>query len=281
MAIDYCLAYECNPKRHFGNGDCNKGTGEILERLKAKTRAQFIMRMAKQEGRDPYAISVDVITSGSDGNQIQKSVTIAELEGYSKSLVEHSADCNGCPAKCIEGSYGCIGCINYPISAQAENWLIDRLQPSGTMGAEMCFDLIRDRGINGSQAANMRQRGLFEITQAKKIILKKALFKNQSITADQLFETMFMVGNPIDPFHCFGVLLFFGALTIDGRVITDPKDSNSLAKLLDLKTQEDKAQHTQQVLGPPSDSEEIKCFESYFRAMYLSWFYEVPLLVSA
>lgn len=281
MAIDYSLVFECEPKRHFCNGDCIQGSAAIEERLKAGNRAKMLRQMAQQEGRDPYTVPLDVITTGPDGTQVRRAVSLAGLEADAQSLLDHSAACEGCPAKCIEDIYGCFGCVHYPISVQAENWLLSRLQPSGTVGAEMCLDIISKRGITGEQAARMRQSGLFETTHARKITLKKALFKGQTITADQLFEAMFMVSNPLSPDHCLGVLVWFGALMLDGRVLADPEDLAALAKLISLKTPETKADCAQAVLGPQSDSEEIEAFESYFRAMYLSWFYDVPLLVSA
>jgi hypothetical protein len=283
MAIDYSLVYECNPKRHFGNGDSIKGSADILERLKAVNRASMLRQMAQKEGRDPYSVPLDLIMTGADGRQIKKEIFLSDLEAHIKPLADNSGSCDGCPAKCIEQAYGCFGCIHYPISAKAEDWLLSRLQPCGTIGAEMCFDIITQLGITGGQAASMRQRGFFETTQAKKITLKKSLFKSQSITADQLFESMFMVGNPLYPDHCRGLLIWFGAMMLDGRVLAGLHESDmaSLVKFINLTTTEAKAQCTQPVLGPQSDSEEVMAFEAYFRALYLSWFYDVPLLVSA
>jgi hypothetical protein len=57
MAVDYCVMLDCEPKRHFGGGDCSQGTVEVLELLKARNRAAVLRQAAAgvTRGKSPWS----------------------------------------------------------------------------------------------------------------------------------------------------------------------------------------------------------------------------------
>ena len=206
MAVDYCVAHECEPKRHFGKGDGLAGTGEILDRLKSMHRAAMLTKLAKQEGQDPSQLKVTLHVPDGDGNPIEKEVSLTELAAHARPLKKPAIACKQCPARCQNRPYGCFGAVHYPISAAAENWLLSRLQPLGTIGAKLCLEFMAEFGVKGESIHQMRQSGFFESAKPPKVVFKIGFLKRVSVTADQLLETLFMVGDALNPNHCFGVL---------------------------------------------------------------------------
>ena len=52
MAIDYGIILDCQPRQHFGEGNPQQGTIEILEKLKSRDRASAIREIARTKGID-------------------------------------------------------------------------------------------------------------------------------------------------------------------------------------------------------------------------------------
>lgn len=281
MAVDYIVALDCDPKRHFGNGDCTEGAVDILERLKSKNRGAMLVELATQGGQNPSEIKVTLNVPDRDGNPIEKKVSLAELDAEAKPLEEQASACTTCPANFLGKSYGCFGVINYPVPAPAENWLLGRVQPFGTVGANLCLQFMSEFGVDGGSIHQMRQSGFFENSEAQKITFKKRFLKSVSITADQLLETIFMAGEALNPGHCLGILLWLGAIKVDGNVPGGSEDQATLQTLISLKTCEEKDRHAELELGPPTDSEDAEVFQALVKALYLSWFHDVPLMMSA
>jgi hypothetical protein len=250
MALDYCVAFACNPKQFFGKGDCIQGSVDILERLKAKDRGAMLAQMARQDGQDPYAVSLKLCLSDQATHPAPQFVTLRQLEEHALPLQQLAPACEGCPARCFDTAYGCFGCINYPISSEAEDWLLSRLQASGPVGAALCLDYMADFAISGAPIARMRQSGLLAAPRARRVTLNTGLFGSKSVTADQLLESLFLVGNPLDPGHCFGVLIWLGAIAVDGRVPVSPTDRGRIQKLASLTTPDTRARSAQLDLGP-------------------------------
>lgn len=86
MAIDYAITLACEPRRHFGNGNVEQGTIELLQKLKAGDRASTIREFARTKGIDLSGQKVTMNVHDRDGNPVQKQVTIAELELEARDL---------------------------------------------------------------------------------------------------------------------------------------------------------------------------------------------------
>ncbi len=277
MAIDYAITRACDPRRHFGGGNVEQGTIELLEKLKARGRASTIREFARTKGIDVSGQKVTMNVHDRDGNPVQKQVTLAELELEAKDLESQAAACAGCPANVLGQAYGCYATIHYPISAAGEAWLISRVQPPGTLGAAMCADYLSEFGVTGERAKQLRQGGNFESRQATKATLKKGFLKSVSVSSDQLFEAMFLSGNMLSPSHCLGILLWFDAVQVEGAA----NSVEALHGLAATDAAERRAETTQFGLSAAPESPGELAFFTFAKAMYLAWVLDVPLYVSA
>jgi len=277
MAIDYAITLACEPRRHFGSGNVEHGTIELLEKLKARDRASAIREFARAKGIDLSGQKVTMNVHDREGNPVQKQVTIAELELEARDLDSQAAACVGCPANVLGQAYGCYAAIHYPISAAGEAWLISRVQPPGTLGAIMCADYLSEFGVTGERAKQLRQAGNFESRQAPRATLKKGFLKSVSVSFDQLFEAMFLCGNTVSPSHCLGVLLWFGAVQVEGAA----SSAEALQDLAGTDAVQRRAEGTRFDLGPDPESPGELAFFMFAKAMYLAWVLDVPLYVSA
>jgi hypothetical protein len=205
---------------------------------------------------------------------------LAELEAEAKPLDEQSAACLKCPVNYLAKPYGCFGAVNYPIPASAENWLLGRLQPSGTIGAHLCLKFMSELRVSGDSIRQMRRSGLFENPKTTKVTYIKRFLKSLSVSADQLLETIFMAGNAVAPAHCFNILLWLGAIKYDGKTPGSLDDQGMARQLLRLRSRADKELHASLELGPKPDSADAEVFQSLMKALYLSWLHDVPLLMS-
>jgi hypothetical protein len=118
------------------------------------------------------------------------------------------------------------------------------VQPPGTTGAKLCAEFMDQFKVTGEAIRELRGGGFYESTQAGSVPLVKGLFKSKSLSADQLLQTIFMVGEWVEPGHCFGILIWLGAIRVDGRVPSSPEDRAVIETLLALTTVEEKSEHT-------------------------------------
>jgi hypothetical protein len=276
MAIDYIVSLECEPKRHFGGGDAVRGQLEILERLKSRNRAQAVREMIRQKGLPDTNPTISVQTLDPQGNTVQKKISVAELEAHAQELDAQAAACANCPANFLNQPYGCNGAINYPVPQEGEAWLMSRVQPPGSTGAKLCAEFMDQFNVTGGAIRELRGGGFYELTKATSVPLVKGLFKSKSLSADQLLETLLMVGEMLEPGHCFGILIWLGAIRVDGQVPSSPEDRAVIETLLSLTTVEEKTEHTALEVGPKAES-----FQNLVIALYLCWVYDVPLYISS
>src|SRR5579859_634354 len=110
MGLDYVIDWPCVPKEAFG-------TPGILERLKARARAEAIVRLYREQGdqRPPSEMGVEVVNRVSDGTQHTETVVVQALFDQAAVLDSYAAACVGCPANALKRSFGCFGAINYPV----------------------------------------------------------------------------------------------------------------------------------------------------------------------
>jgi hypothetical protein len=281
MAIDYGVTLDCQPRQHFGDGNPQQGTIEILEKLKSRDRAKAIRDIARSKGIDLSNQKITLNVHDRDGNPIQKQVTVAELESEAQVLDQLSAACVGCPANFLGQPYGCYGAIHYPISAAGESWLLSRVQPPGSLGALLCADFLSEFSVTGQRTAQLRQEGLFESKHASKAPIKKAFLKSVSITADQLCDILFQSGNTFSPSHCLLILLWLGAIRFGDVVPASDQDRAAYEPFTTEDAIQNRATGTQLDLGPAPTSDGELAFQTFIHAMYLAWVHDVPLYISA
>ena len=120
--------------------------------------------------------------------------------------------CVGCPANRAGVPFGCIGTINYPLSAQGEAWLLDQLPGNEHPLPYMLLQrALLELNYTGERAAALRAEAgtFFEGAEPP-----GRQFGGVTVTGDQVFEMLFLSG-PIYPAHGTLLLQFFGGLSPD------------------------------------------------------------------
>ncbi len=122
MAIDYVIDYGCVPKETLG-------TDGILDRLKARDRAATVIQLFRENGdqRPPSEMGFEMTRTTLEGVEETQVVVVQDMLDRAAELDPLADYCAGCPANVRGVPFGCVGFIQYPISARAERWLLDRL----------------------------------------------------------------------------------------------------------------------------------------------------------
>ena len=122
MAIDFIIEYDCVPKARLSPEG-------ILERIKEKERAETVIQWFREAGdeRPPSEMGFEFSRSSLDEKASRQLIVVQDLLDHAAALDAHAHHCTACPANRSGAPFGCMGFIQYPISAQAEAWLLDRL----------------------------------------------------------------------------------------------------------------------------------------------------------
>ena len=281
MAVDYIVNLACEPKRTAGDGDIFDGAARLLDMMKAMTRAEVMTERARQAGHDPATFTFSIIVRTATGQE-QREVSLADLWAEAAPLAGYGAYCTGCPANFRGNAIaGCIGALNYPIPLAAEEWLVAQIQPVGTIGGNFLVKAIKDFSYDGAPTAQMRtRRDLYEAPTAPEKMVEKKLFRSTKVSSNQILQAIFSVGNSLDPAHCFLVLIWLGAIKMDGRVPGGTDELPRFQEMIGLAPDQRLAR-TSLAFGPGRHPPEAARFVGLFDAMYRAWLLDVPLLISA
>ncbi len=270
MAIDYIIELDCPPKRVLS-------ADGILERLKERQRAAEVIAWFRAAGdkRPPAEMGFEFSHSASSEKQL---IIVQDLLDHAAALDEHAGHCQNCPANISGEAYGCMGFINYPISAQAEVWLLERLPvPDEPLVWLLLRKGIRDFGYDGASVKALREaeaadeqaeRRYFELPVAPQRRLGEL-----RVSADQALEMIFGVGQRIIPNHAGVLLLFFAAIKRD---LDAPAIQNISS--IDAKSREGID------FDMPTMNDADACaseFIAFFQALYTAWKLDQPLFVDA
>ena len=206
MGIDYVIDLDCEPKQALS-------TEGIVNLVKARSRAETILAMARQNGdnRPPTEITFKIAVNRM-GKMETTDASVQMLLDQASGLEEHRSACANCPAnRDNPNGYGCYDSIGYPLEADTEAFLLSRLPdkldgPAGYMFQSAMNDFAWD----GAQAADMRAQGETFFRQRTAPSRK---WSGLSITGDQLFHMMFHVG-AIGSSHAMMLCLFFGLVSL-------------------------------------------------------------------
>jgi hypothetical protein len=205
MGIDYVLDVSCAPKNELG-------IEPIVAMIKARSRADTVIAMARRQGdhRPPSELAFVTALYTPEGLQ-QQTVTAQSLLDQARPLDAMRHHCASCAADRKANGFGCYRFIPYPISAEAERWLLsllpDRLDnPAGMF----LVRALNDFGWDGGQAAKMRGDGNTFFETNTPIGLRWGADGDAvELDSNQVFHMLFHVGH-IEPTHAFMVCLFFG-----------------------------------------------------------------------
>jgi hypothetical protein len=172
-----------------------------------------------------------------------------------------------------------MGFLPYPIGPSAEAWLIGRVQPPGSLGHTLVSRMLEDFGYTGEHFAAWREQGLITAPEPLRVVLREGL-PPLTLSTDQIFHAIFAVGSRLDPSHCALLLLWLGALAIDGAVADTP-DFTPLVTMRELSTYELRLARSSLVVGEPSTDRGVAAMQLMLGMLYTAWLNDVELLVDA
>lgn len=273
MAIDYIIEYDCLPKQALS-------AEGILDRLKERQRAAEVIEWFRAAGdmRPPAEMGFEFSQSVPGQSGEKQLIVVQDLLDHAADLDDHKSHCQNCPANTRGAAYGCMGFISYPISANAEVWLLERLPvPDEPLVWLLLRKGIRDFGYNGAAVRALREAQTtdddsegryFELPVAPQRRLGEL-----RVTADQALEMIFGVGERIIPNHAGVLLLFFHAINRD-------LDAPAIQNI--SSTDAESRQNLDFELPVTKDADACaREFIAFFQALYTAWKLDQPLYVDA
>jgi hypothetical protein len=255
----------------------------MLSMLKARSRAQAVYRLMEREGQAPASATVTVMLMTPSGPQ-EREVSVADMLAEAAPLDELAPHCASCDACAVDSQFGCFGYLNYPLTASFEQWLVSRIQPANTLGGFLLLKAIDDFGYDGSAMVSWRQRReLTELSRSPEAVVATGFLSKKRVSTDQILQAILMVGPELDPTHCMGILMWLGALQIQGQVPGPgtSEDPSALVALTQAQTPAHRSGIVQLDVGPPSEDPCIRGFQQLLYAMYVAWVIDVPMLMDA
>lgn len=265
MAIDYIIDFPCAPKEVLT-------TEGILERIKSRERAHAVIKLFRDAGdqRSPSEMGFEFTRTNLGGEEENRVVVVQEMLDLAAELDPLAYYCQNCPANVKNTPFGCIGAIEYPISAAAERWLLDQLPG---IDLPLVWLLLRqgvqELGYDGESVAPLRANPIyFEERRVAGRDLVEFVF-----SANQVFEMLFMLGG-IQPAHAGILLLLFGAIPRD-------VDAGRIVQIMNRTLSDDEIARDfpfqMQIL--PDDDRTIAALKDFFNALHRAWWLGVPLLL--
>lgn len=265
MAIDYVIDYACVPKEVLT-------TEGIVERLKARERAQAVIRLFRENGdqRPPSEMGFEFTRTNAAGEEETQVIVVQAMLDRAAELDPLAQYCAGCPANVSGEPFGCVGSIAYPISAASERWLLDQLpgidQPLAWL---LLRQGVQEMGYDGAPVRPLRANPAYfeERRVAGRDLVEFVM------TADQVFEMLFLLGS-IQPAHAGVLLLLFGAIPRD-------VEAGQIVQIMNraLSVDEIKRDYPFQMAILPDDDPTVAALKAFFHALYRAWTLNVPLLL--
>lgn len=266
MGIDYIIHYDCAPKQAL--------TIEgLMGRLKSRDRAQTIIQLYRDQGDDrpPSGMGFEMVRRQPDGTEQTEIVIVQDLLNLAAELTPWESHCAGCPASRTGLPFGCVGSINYPLSARAERWLLDQLPDNNHPLPYMLFQkAVRELGYTGASVAPLRaQPGVFfEAPEAPERTLSSGL----PVNGNQVFEILFLSG-AIQPAHGSLLLQFFGGISRD-------LDAGEMMQLAMPSSQTWIDEHVPFLHAPAAaDDVSVSTLKEFFRALHIAYRLQVSVLL--
>jgi len=267
MAIDYSIGLDCLPKQKLPGA-------ALQERLKERARAEEIIRWFREAGdeRPPAQMGFEFSRSSPSQPGQKQVLVVQDLLDSSAVLDSYAPHCRGCQVNRYRAAYGCTGFIHYPISAQAEQWLLERLPvPDEPLTWLLLRQGIQRFGYDGASLQALRagtENRFFELPVAPQRRLGEL-----QISADQALEMILGVGERIAPNHAGILLLFFHAIERDLEAV-------QIQRIASFDSSE-RAQFPFLLEAHPSYDACTREFVDFFHALYIAWQQNLPLLIDA
>jgi hypothetical protein len=214
VSIEYVIGYDCKVKEAVGGGEdfVRSCTWRLLARTAKREARRKGLRFSEVEITHRF-VTLDGVEGAVE--------PLSNLLDEAKKLEELTGPCADCPACVLEEILGCFGTLAYPLSAEAEAWLHDRItvevEPWAARGWR---NFWKENRADPARIALLRSKG-DDFLEGKNAWGLTTLSGGRPLTlnANELLAALFAAGSlkPTDGLMLLGLL---GAL--DPEV--DPED---------------------------------------------------------
>jgi hypothetical protein len=270
MGADVILLTGCPVKEHLGGGARLAGAERLCSLIKLRSHAEAVADSVSASGGDPDAASFRHVVTDGRSSAVRRDVSVKQARESTAVLDELGPHCEECLANQFGDPFGCVTTIDYPIPASAEAWLAQHIQPSDTLGGWLLLKSIEDFGWDGRRMAEARARGLLAASAPIEVVVKKGFLSRTTVSSAQFLEATLLFGI-LPPLHCMMVLLFLGVLELDGHQPTRKDELETLTRLLEVGSPDDRAERTGVVLGPASDDAGVADMQHLLAAVYTAF----------
>jgi len=265
---------ECEPKRLHGEGRPMHGLMAIEHHLDLRALGESLAAAAAAHGLPSNRVKTRIETDSGP-----HWVTAEMVASETRNLDAFAAECNTCTSRIRNLPYGCFVRLPYPIPSRGEEWLMDHLQVAGSLGGDLCMNMISTGKITGEPIAELRAHGAFQSSAPLVKVVKRGWMVNSKISSDQLFHALLMADLEfLNPFNCLAVAFWFAVIEIDG-VEPGKVTEDGLAAVASLKSREERLARTRIRLGPRTADPAIQYVQNILVSLYLAWAHDVRLLV--
>lgn len=266
MAIDYVIDYLCEPKDILT-------TGGILSRLKGRAQAAEIIKLYRDAGdnRGYDRMGFEFTRNTPEGETETQTVLISDLLATARQLDPLEQHCVGCPANITGNPFGCFGRVNYPLSDQAERWLLMQLPlpHEAPLVWTLLGEHLRDLNQYSASVQQIREGG----TYFESALNPRRKLGEIALSGNNLFYLLFMQGH-IPPSRVGIILLFFNAIPRN-------LDAPDIFKLTPASKDAVERYPFQIQSEPESDDRSVSELKTFFKALYTSWRFNVALQLDA
>lgn len=224
MAIDYYGTFPCKVRETTTNT-------ELLRMEKAKNRAECVLDLMRKnpdtnnKGKPESEWSFKIAILGPNGPE-ESEMRISDCLSEAAPLKQLAQNCLGCSKNVRSVDFGCGGAVHYPISTQAERWLVSRLpEDLNSARGHLLTLAINDFNFNGAVIDGARNRkDLYESDTAIERKWGSFFSKKTKITSSQILHMAFAVGN-LQSTHAKILAFILGFLDDSFNIANDPSNA--------------------------------------------------------
>lgn len=223
MAIDYYGSFPCKVRETVSDAD-------ILKMEKARNRANTVLHLMRNDlqtdkSKPESEWTFKTVVLGPNGPQ-ETEMRVSDCLTEAAPLGPLAQNCPSCPANIRSTDFGCGGTIHYPISAQAERWLVSKLPADlNTPRGQLLTRAIAHFNFDGAGINAVRSReNLYESVVPAERKWGGFFSKKARITSSQMLHMAFAVGS-LQAAHAKMIAYFLGFLNDDFSIANDPANS--------------------------------------------------------
>ncbi len=271
MSIEYVVARPCAVKDDIG------GDAAFLRACTWRLMARAAKREAKKKNLrfEDIKLTHRILSLDGVDEVVEPLSDILEAAAKFEGLTGPCADC---PACVLDETAGCFGTLGYPISAEAEQWLYDRVSSEVEAGAARGWrEFWKADRADPSRIALLRSQG-DDFIEGKSAwgLTTTAGGRPLTLNANEILAALFAAGS-LAPADGLMLLGFLGALDPD----VDPEDEER--PIIGVSTTEDGG--TEEKLAfdlypEPYDDPGICDLKAYLFALFFAAALGVELQVS-